>query len=68
MESILVSSTVFLVVFGGALAGMRLRGVVPQNQLGPDVKDVIRLTTGLLVTMTALVLGMLVSAANTSYQ
>ena len=68
MESILVSSTVFLVVFGGALAGMRLRRVVPQNQLGPDVKDVIRLVTGLLVTMTALVLGMLVSTANSSYQ
>jgi hypothetical protein len=68
MESILVSSTVFLVVFAGALAGMRLRVVVPQNQLGPDVKDVIRLVTGLLVTMTALVLGMLVSTANSSYQ
>ena len=68
MESILVSSTVFLVVFGGALAGMRLRRVLPQNQLGPEVKDVIRLVTGLLVTMTALVLGMLVSTANSSYQ
>ena len=68
MESILVSSTVFVVVFGGALVGMRLRRVVPQNQLGPEVKDVIRLATGLLVTMTALVLGMLVSTANSSYQ
>jgi hypothetical protein len=68
MQSILVSSAVFLVVFGGALAGMRLRVVMPPNQLGPDVKDVIRLVTGLLVTMTALVLGMLVSAANSSYQ
>ena len=68
MESILVSSTVFLVVFGGALVGMRLRRVLPQNQLGPEVKDVIRLVTGLLVTMTALVLGMLVSTANSSYQ
>jgi hypothetical protein len=68
MESILISSTVFLVVFGGALAGMRLRHVLPQSQLGPDVKDVIRLAVGLLVTMTALVLGMLVSTANASYQ
>jgi hypothetical protein len=34
----------------------------------PDAKDVIRLATGLLVTMTALVLGMLVSTANSSYQ
>jgi len=68
MESILVSSTVFAVVFGGALAGMGLRQALPQNQLGAEVKDVIRLATGLLVTMTALVLGMLVSTANSSYQ
>jgi hypothetical protein len=68
MEAILMSSAVFLVVFGGALAGMRLRRVLPQNQLGPEVKDVIRLAVGLLVTMTALVLGMLVSTANASYQ
>jgi hypothetical protein len=68
MEAILVSSVVFFVVFGGALAGMGLRQVLPQNQLGAEVKDVIRLSTGLLVTMTALVLGMLVSTANSSYQ
>ena len=42
MQSILVSSAVFLVVFGGALAGMRLRRVLPQNQLGPEVKDIIQ--------------------------
>lgn len=68
MEAILVSSAVFVVVFGGALIGMKLRLVVPQTQLGPEVKDVIRLAVGLLVTMTALVLGMLVSTANSSYQ
>ncbi len=68
MEAILVSTAVFVVVFGGALAGMRLRLVLPQNQLGPEVKDVVRLAVGLLVTMTALVLGMLVSTANSSYQ
>jgi hypothetical protein len=68
MEAILVSSAVFVVVFGGALAGMRLRLVLPQNQLGPEVKSVVQLAVGLLVTMTALVLGMLVSTANSSYQ
>src|SRR5277367_6494283 len=68
MKSILISSIVFLVVFGGALAGMGFQRVLPENQLGPEAKDVIRLATGLLVTMTALVLGMLVSIANSSYQ
>jgi len=68
MNSILVSIAVFAVVFGGALIGMRLKRILPQDQLGPEAKDVIRLAVGLLVTMTALVLGMLVSAANSSYQ
>ena len=68
MTSILVSSMVFVIVFSGALAGMGLQQIVPENQLGPEAKDIIRLATGLLVTMTGLVLGMLVSTANTSYQ
>jgi hypothetical protein len=68
MSSILISSVVFVVVFSGALAGMGLRRVLPEDQLGPETKDIIRQATGLLVTMTALVLGMLVSAANSSYQ
>jgi hypothetical protein len=59
---------VFGVVFGGALAGMGLQRVLPESQLGEEAKDIIRLATGLLVTMTALVLGMLVSTANSSYQ
>jgi hypothetical protein len=42
--------------------------VLPQHELGTDAKEVIRLAVGLLVTMTALVLGMLVSSANASYQ
>src|SRR5271170_164623 len=68
MSSILISSMVFVIVFGGALAGMGLQRVLPENQLGDEAKDIIRLATGLLVTMTALVLGMLVSTANSSYQ
>jgi hypothetical protein len=68
MSSILISSMVFGVVFGGALAGMGLQRVLPESQFGEEAKDIIRLATGLLVTMTALVLGMLVSTANSSYQ
>jgi hypothetical protein len=59
---------VFGVIFAGALTGMGLRRVLPANELGADAKEVIRLAVGLLVTMTALVLGMLVSTANSSYQ
>ena len=68
MTTILTSAVVFVVVFSGALAGIHLQRILPQNQLGPEAKDLIRVATGLLVTMTALVLGMLVSTANSSYQ
>jgi hypothetical protein len=68
MKSIIVSLTVFALVFSGALIGMGLARVLPENQLGAEAKDVIHLAIGLLVTMTALVLGMLVSTANSSYQ
>lgn len=40
---------------------------VPESHLGADAKDVVRLSTGLIATMAALVLGMLVSSAKTSY-
>jgi hypothetical protein len=68
MRSILISSIVFAMVFSGGLAGLALEGFLAGNLLGSDAKDIIRLATGLLVTMTALVLGMLVSSANSSYQ
>jgi hypothetical protein len=69
MKSILISSIVFAAVFGGGLAGLALGGLLAGSVLGSDAtKDIIRLATGLLVTMTALVLGMLVSSANSSYQ
>ena len=68
MRSILIRLAVFAVVFSGGIAGMILGRFLAQNLLGSDAKDIIRLATGLLVTMTALVLGMLVSSANSSYQ
>ena len=67
MNSIVVSSMVFAVVFAGALVGMALRRILPQDHLESDAKDVVRLATALVVTMTALVLGMLVSSAKASY-
>ena len=67
MNSIFVSSTVFAFVFAGALAGMALRRALPDDHLGSDAKDVLKLAIGLIATMAALVLGMLVSTAKSSY-
>jgi hypothetical protein len=67
-NSINVSSIFFSIVFGGALAGIALRRCLPGDHLGPDAKDVVKLATGMVVTMSGLVLGMLVSSAKSSYE
>jgi hypothetical protein len=67
MSSLQVSSIVFALVFSGAPAGMALRRILPDKHFGTDAKDTVRLATSLIVTMTGLVLGMLVSSAKTYY-
>jgi len=60
-----------LIVFGcliaAALLGRGLRRVLPQEHLTADSRDVIKLAIGLVATMSALVLGLLVSSAKGSY-
>src|SRR5438874_6794869 len=67
MGSLAVSFVVFVFVFSGAPAGMALRRALPEEHFGTDAKDTVRLAIGLIVTMTGLVLGMLVSSAKTYY-
>ena len=67
-HSVFTSEVAFAFIFGGALLGMLLRLVLPDPHLNADTKDVVRLSTGLIATLSALVLGLLVAAATASYQ
>jgi hypothetical protein len=67
MNTILVSAAVFGCVFGGALCGMALRTVLPEHHRSQESRDVVKLAMGLIATMSALLLGMLVAAAKESY-
>lgn len=67
MNALGVSSGVFGCVFAGALLGLLLRAALPQHHLGADSKDVVKLGMGLIGTMTALLLGLLVASARSSY-
>jgi hypothetical protein len=67
MSSIETSSIVFACVFGGALLGMFLRKLLPQNHLSDDSKSVVMIAMGLVATMTALLLGLLISSAKSSF-
>ena len=46
---------------------MLLRRVLPENHLSEETKDVVKLGMGLVGTMTALVLGLLVASAKSSF-
>ena len=63
-----ISEVSFAIIFSGALLGMLLRFVLPEPHLNSDTKDVVRLSTGLIATLSALVLGLLVASAQASYQ
>ena len=62
-----IALIVFACVFGGALLGMFLRFLIPEHHLSEDTKDVIKLGMGLIATMTALVLGLMIATAKSSY-
>ncbi len=67
MNSLTISLIVFACVFGGALLGMYLGAVLHERHLGADSKDLVKLGMGLIGTMTALVLGLLIASAKGSF-
>jgi hypothetical protein len=67
MTSMTISWIVFGVVFGGALVGMALRTLLPEHHLTQDTKEVVKLGMGLIGTISALVLGLLVASAKSSF-
>jgi hypothetical protein len=62
-----VSALVFVCLFGVGFLATRLRAMLPEHHLGTDTKDTVKLAMGLVATMTALVLGLLVASAKGSY-
>jgi hypothetical protein len=67
LDSIVIALIGFLCVFGGAVIGMRLRVILPDYHLDATSTDVVKLVMGLIGTMSALVLGLLIASAKTSY-
>ena len=54
-------------IFGGVLLGLLLQKVLAPHHLESDSKDTVKLGAGMLATLTALVLGLLVSSAKGSF-
>jgi hypothetical protein len=67
MSPTAISVVVLACVFGGALLGILLHTFLPEHHLCTECKDIVKLGVGLVGTMAALVLGLLVAAAKDSY-
>jgi hypothetical protein len=62
-----IAIIVFACVFGSALLGLYLHSLLPERHLSDESVGVIKLTIGLIATMAAIVLGLLISSAKSSF-
>jgi hypothetical protein len=68
MTSFGTAAIVTVCSFGTGIAGMLLHTRLPAHHVDEGSKDVIKLIMGLIATMAALVLSLLIASASTSYQ
>jgi len=67
MSALTLSGIIFVSTLGGIFLGTLLRRALPRHHLDEHVKDVVRLGVGLVATIAALVLGLLIAAAKSSF-
>ncbi len=67
MNSLEVSAIVFCCTMGGALVGLVLQRRLPEAHLSKESQHVISQATGLVASMAALVLGLLVASATSQF-
>ena len=67
MSPILLSLLAFVPVLLGILVGGWVQGKLPEGHQSSDSKEVVKLSLGIMGTLAALVLGLLVASAQSSY-
>ena len=56
-----------LFTFGGGIVGLLYDKLLPEHQVSDETRAIINRVTGLVATMAALVVGLLIASANTFY-
>ncbi|HTV39784.1 MAG TPA: hypothetical protein VMF08_04360 [Candidatus Sulfotelmatobacter sp.] len=67
VDSLIITLISAVCIFAGALLGMGLQRRLPKQHLSNEMQDLVKLSAGTIATLTALVLGLLVSSAKSSY-
>lgn len=68
MSPVVIATIAFALILTGTIAGALIRSRLPEPHLTGDSKEVIRLATALVGTLTAVVLALLFAATRTSYE
>jgi hypothetical protein len=67
LNPLIIGLIVFAVILAGAFAGWATRRLLPAHHLSDDTKSLVSLSMAVVATVSALVLGLLISNANTSF-
>ena len=67
MSAFTLAGIIFILTLGGIWLGTLLRRTLPRHHLNEHAKDVVRLGVGLIATIAALVLGLLIASAKGSF-
>jgi hypothetical protein len=67
MNNYLIGLISFVAIFGGALIGLFIRGRLPGHHLSRETQSAVTVSVAVIGTLSALVLGLMISAANSSY-
>lgn len=68
MSELAIASLVCLCVLIGATLGASLRSVLPEHHMSEQSRQVVNVAIGLVATLAALVLGLLVASAKSSFE
>src|SRR5215510_12907901 len=64
---VIVGIVIFVIVLAGAFTGWAMRQYLPEHNLTDETKSVVSVSMAMVATISALVLGLLISNANSSF-
>src|SRR5664280_2542423 len=67
MPTLLIAFIIFAFMLGGMLLGSTLRVILPDDHTQADSKDILMTSAGMMATLVALIIGLLVTSAKDTY-
>jgi hypothetical protein len=66
-NTLIIGLVVFMTLLAGTFVGVKARDCLPKHHLTDEAKNLVSVSMAVVATVSALVLGLLISTANTSF-